>query len=300
MRQISCFLIFVFILSCGLAMPVQCALAADPQETPQETRPAGKILRLGIVPFYSAQALLRAHVSLRDYLSRSLGMDVVVYSARSHRRFLENTLDAHYDIVITAPHFLSVLADGGFTPLVRYRNPLEFLLVVRKDSSIAGVEDLRGRRIGLPDRLSFYHILGMQWLNTLELRPGEDYVLSEQVSHMTILQAVDAGRLDVAVSGRPPLMLLNPDLRNRLKALDVGHSPLPSLVTLVRRDLGAMKIKRIRAALEAFSQSQEGKQFFADSGYGGYVPVTAEDVQAARVYEPLLRQLMSSQDAGSQ
>lgn len=293
MRQTVCFFSLVCALLGAWLVPSQHAVAAGAPERPRAASAAGKNLHLGIVPFYSAPALLRVHRALRDYLSRMLGMDIIVYSARNHERFLENALSGQYDIVISPAHFLSMLADGGFTPLVRYRNPFEVLLVVRKDSAIETVADLRGRRIGLPDRLSFYHVLGMKWLNSLDLRPGEDYVLKEQASHMAMLLAVDAGQIDVAVTARPILSLLDQNLRAHFRALDIGHPVLPSLTTLVRGDLGGAEIKRLRAALEAFPQSQEGRRFFADSGYGGYVPATAGDVEAARHYEPLVRRLLT-------
>ena len=292
MRQTTRFLALVCALLGAWFVPSQQAVADDAPSMPRAASKAGKNLRLGIVPFYSAPALLRVHRALRDYLSRVTGVEIVVYSARNHERFLENALGGQYDIVISPAHFLPMLADAGFTPLVRYRNPLEVLLVVRGDSGIETAADLRGRRIGLPDRLSFYHVLGMKWLNSLGLHPGKDYVLSEQASHMAMLLALDAGQIDVAVTARPTLSLLDENLRAHFRVLDVGHPLLPSLTTLARGDPGGVEIGRLRAALEAFPQSAEGRRFFADTGYGGYVPAAAADVEAARPYEPLVRQLL--------
>ncbi|MDR0702496.1 MAG: phosphate/phosphite/phosphonate ABC transporter substrate-binding protein [Azoarcus sp.] len=297
MQKADHFLILFFAALCGWAFPLQSIGGDGAEKILDAANPAGKVLRLGIAPFYSAPALLRTHHPLRDHLSRVLKTDVVVYSARDHERFLGSALDAGYDIVISPVHFLPMLAQAGFTPLVRYRAPLELLLIVRKDSGIERLADLRGRRIGLPDRLSLYHILGMKWLDTLDLRPETDYTLSETPSHMALLLAVHAGQTDVGVTGHPPLLLLDANVRDRLKALDVGHPVFPSLVTLAHADLGGKEIGRIRAALEVFPESPEGRRFFASSGYGGYVPATMNDVKQARSYEPLVRRfLTSSQD----
>ncbi|MDR1461906.1 MAG: phosphate/phosphite/phosphonate ABC transporter substrate-binding protein [Azoarcus sp.] len=294
MRRAGYFFIIFFTALGGWIFLWQSAGDVAAEGAPHVADAPGKVLRLGIAPFYSAPALSRTHRPLRDYLSRTLGAEVVVYSARDHERFLSSARDAGYDIVISPIHFLPMLADAGFTPLVRYRKPLELLLVVRDDSGIEKLGDLRGRRIGLPDRLSFYHILGMQWLSTLDLNSGSDYVLSEWPSHMALLLAVHAGRADVAVTGRAPVLLLNASVRNRLKVLDAGHPVFPSLVTLAHGSLGAAEIERIRAALEAFPKSTEGERFFADSGYGGYVPATMSDVMQARRYESLVSQLLPS------
>ncbi|MDR1229759.1 MAG: phosphate/phosphite/phosphonate ABC transporter substrate-binding protein [Azoarcus sp.] len=294
MRQAGYSFIFFFAVLCGGIFPWQFARNVAAAEAVHAVEAPGKILRLGIAPFYSAPALSRTHRPLRDYLSRVLGAEIVVYSARDHERFLHNALDGGYDIVISPGHFLPMLAKAGFMPLVRYRTPLELLLVVRDDSGIERLDDLRGRRIGLPDRLSFYHILGMQWLSTLDLHPQTDYVLSEWSSHMALLLAVCAGQADVAVTGRSPVLMLDANVRKRLKVLDAGHPTFPSLVTLARGDLGGAGVERIRAALGAFPESPEGERFFADSGYGGYVPATMQDVRQARRYESQVHRLLIS------
>ncbi|MDR1662262.1 MAG: phosphate/phosphite/phosphonate ABC transporter substrate-binding protein [Azoarcus sp.] len=280
------FFILFFAVSCGGVFSPQFVYARE--EIPDAPPPPGKVLRLGIAPFYSAPALLRTHRPLRDYLSRALGADIAIYSARNHERFLNSALGNDYDIAISPVHFLPMLARAGFKPLVRYRNPFELLLVVRKDSGIKRLADLRGRSIGLPDRLSLYHILGMQWLGTLDLHSETDYILSERPSHMALLLAVYAGQVDVALTGRPPLLLLDADIRESLEALEAGHPVFPSLVTLAHERLGGAEIKRIRAALDAFPETPEGRVFFADSGYGGYVPATMNDVKRARRYESLI------------
>jgi phosphonate transport system substrate-binding protein len=285
MRRFQRFLL-VFVLLCGLlTLSAHDVMAADGRETPPP-------LRLGIVPFNSTQALLRVHRPLRDYLTHALGREVTIYSARDHEQFFGNMSKGYFDLVVVPEHFLPKAVDDGFIPLVRYRNLFELLLVVRKDSGITKTADLRGKRIGLPDRLSLYYIIGMQWLRTLALHPGKDYLLNDQSSHMTGLLAVDAGQIDVAVTGRPPWMQLNPEVRARLRLIDVGHPTMPSLTTLAHRDLGGDEVARIRAALETFPEHPDGKRFFEDTGYGGFVPANVSDAENARHYEGLIYQLM--------
>jgi phosphonate transport system substrate-binding protein len=293
MRGIRYFL-FLFVTLSGLAGALH-ALAGDTPPAPvQAARMSGSALRLGVVPFHSTLTLLRIHRPLREYLSCALGVNVMVYSANDHEQFLNSAINGHYDIVVTPAHFLPMLSEAGFVPLVRYRNPFELLLVVRKDGDVDGLADLRGHKIGLPDRLSFYYIVGMQWLSTLNLKAGTDYVLTEYSSHMAELLAVDAKQLDVAVTGRAPWLLLNPFVRDRMRPLETGHPELPSMTTMADRNLGEDMIKRIRAALESFPESSEGKRFFSATGYGGYIASTAADIDAGRVYEQRVRSLWQS------
>jgi phosphonate transport system substrate-binding protein len=285
MRHIwHCLLILVFL--CGIPAPVS-------GDAPQEETPP-PALRMGIVPFYSAPTLLRVHRPLRDHLSRALKREVLIYTSHNHERFLNDIFEGRFDIVVSPAHFLPILADRGYAPLVRYSNPFELLLVVRKGGNIDDIDDLRGRRIGLPDRLSFYYIVGMQWFHSMDQRLGH-YSLIEQSSHVSGLLAVAAGRIDASVTGRPAWKFLNREVRERLDLVEIGHPEMPSLTTLASGELGAEELERIRAALNAFPQTESGQQFFAASGYGGYIPATTADVEDARRYEKLVFQLMSAQ-----
>jgi phosphonate transport system substrate-binding protein len=246
--------------------------------------------RFGISPFNSAGALLRIHQPLRDFLGKSLKRNVVMFSARDHESFFFNALDDQYDLVIAPIHFVPRIVDHGYVPLVRYRNPLDLMMVVRKSAGIASAEDLRGRRVGLPDRLSLYNIVGMQWLRSLPLKVGVDYELTEYPSHLAEIIAVDADKLDVALTASPTWMQLDPGIRERLTLIDIGYQKMPSMTLLARRKLGKAMIARLYDALEDFARSPEGKKFFAATGYGGFVKATNRDVKKAHQYETLMRQ----------
>ncbi|MDR1423683.1 MAG: phosphate/phosphite/phosphonate ABC transporter substrate-binding protein [Azoarcus sp.] len=280
MRRVGRFLV-LFALLCVSAAPLRHVAAADVHD--------GRALRLGIAPFSSVPVLLRMHEPLRDALAQALAREVTVFSAANHERFRSNALSGNYDIVIAPAHFLPVLIDNGYVPLVRYRNPFELLLVTRKSSGIREVEDLRGRIIGLPDYLSFFYFVGKQWLDTLGWRAGRDYTLSEQPSHTSALLAVHSGQIDAALTSLPPWLLLKSNVRSRLVPINTGIPPLPSMTTLVRKDLGAKAVDRIRTALNAFSRSSQGKRFFETTGYGGYVTFEAADVENARRYKGVMR-----------
>jgi len=284
MRRIGRFLVLLAAL-CVSTAPLRHAAAADVHDS--------KALRLGIAPFSSVPILLRTHEPLRDSLAQALARDVTVFSAANHERFRSNALSGNYDIIITPAHFLPILVDNGYVPLVRYRNPFELLLVTRKGSGIQKVDDLHGRIIGLPDYLSLFYSVGKQWLDTLGWRADRDYTLSEQPSHTSALLAVHSGQIDAALTSLPPWLLLKSDVRSRLVPINTGIPPLPSMVTLARKDLGEETVGRLRAALDAFPRSPQGKRFFEMTGYGGYVAFKAADMENARCHKGMVRHLCS-------
>lgn len=253
-------------------------------------------LRVGIMPFNSALALLRTHQPLREYLQRALKRPVELYTSSDYFTYLNEALEQRFDILIAGPHFGVMAVDKGYVPLYRYRATLQPILVVRADSPIKTVGDLRGKRIGLSSRLSISSIGGARWLQDQGLQMGRDYPIFERATHGAAIAAVAVGDLDAALTTHTPLNQIPADVRARVRILPTDIQ-VSHLMTLAHKRLGKDEIGRIRGALREFSeQSPEGRAFFADTGYLGYEPVERRDIEAMRPYVELTRRMMGQTD----
>lgn len=282
MRRLFCLLLATLFLGLGIQ---RVAVAA-------EALP----LRVGIMPFNSALALLRTHQPLREHLQRSLKRPVELYTSSDYFTYLNEALEQRFDVLIAGPHFGVMAVDKGYVPLFRYRAMLQPLLVVRNDSPIAHVADLRGKRIGMSSRLSISSIGGVRWLQDQGLRLGRDYPIFERATHGAAIAAVAVGDLDVALTTHTPLNQVPADVRAQVRILPT-EIQVPHLMTLAHGRLGKSEIERIRAALLAFSEdSEEGRRFFTETGYLGYEPVTGQDIQTMRPYVDLTRRMMGLAD----
>ncbi|MDR3347130.1 MAG: phosphate/phosphite/phosphonate ABC transporter substrate-binding protein [Helicobacteraceae bacterium] len=251
-------------------------------------------IKIGIAPFNSTIGLMRIHRPIRDYLSQELGRDIILFTSSGHAKFFEDALEGRFDVVITPAHFVPSMIKTGFVPLVIYKSTLDVLIVVRTDSGINSIEDLRGRTIGLSDKLSLFYIAGMQWLEGIGLR--NNYFISEQRSHLTAIIAVAAKQIDVAITGKQPLMQADKNISDQLMTLDFSSIKMPSLVTLAHKRLGDETIKQMSKALDKFENTEEGKDFFQRTGYLGYRHVVDSDIEAMRPYMELMEELRRKQD----
>lgn len=253
-------------------------------------------LRVGIMPFNSALALLRTHQPLREHLQHALNRPVELYTSSDYFTYLNEALEQRFDILIAGPHFGVMAVDKGYLPLYRYRANLQPILVVRADSPINAVGDLRGKRIGLSSRLSISSIGGARWLQDQGLQMGRDYPIFERATHGAAIAAVAVGDLDAALTTHTPLNQIPADVRARVRILPT-EIQVPHLMTLAHKRLGKEAIGRIRSALQDFSErSPEGRTFFAETGYLGYEPVERRDIEAMRPYVELTRRMMGQAD----
>lgn len=262
-----------------LALPVQA-------QTPPP-------LRLGIMPFNSALALIKTHQPLRQHLENRLQRKVEIFTSADYYTFVNELLDGQYDLAIAGPHFGTMAAARGWEALVRYQVDLQPVFVVAKDSSISKLADLRGKRIGLSSRLSISSIGGVKWLNDQGLQLGKDYQLFERTTHGAAVAAVAVGELDAALTTHTPLKQVPEDIQARVRTLPLDVR-VPHLMTLAHSRLGAKTIAQVREALLAFGATDAGREFFKNTGYEGYRAISPKDMADMKPFVDLTVQMMKS------
>lgn len=248
-------------------------------------------LRLGIMPFNSTLALIKTHQPLRQHLETALGRPVEIFTSVDYATFHRDSLAGQFDLLITGPHFGVMCMERDYTPLFHYKASLRPIFVVRADSGIRDVQMLRGKRVGLSNRLSVSSIVGLKWLADQGLRAGQDVEIQEKTTHGAAIAAVAVGDLDAALTTYTPLKQSPADIRARLSEIPSGVQ-VPHLMTLAHNRLGTKLLDQVREALRNFPSTPEGQTFFRDTGYQGYDPITPTDVKALHPYVPIVKQMM--------
>ncbi len=248
-------------------------------------------LKVGVLPYNSALALIKVHAPLRDHLSQSLGRPVEIATSPDFNRYFNDSINGRFDLLITAPHFGVMSIDRGYLPVRRYRATLEARLVVGRDSSLHSASDLRGKRIGVGSRLAIVTIGGMRWLQERGLESDRDYRIVEYPSHAAALAAVALADIDAAFVPGTMIPQTPADIRSQIRVMPT-EIRLPHLMTLAHPRLDGKTVAALGKALDAFPATAAGKEYFANTGFGGYVPIQAEDIQALRPYVGLTRGMM--------
>lgn len=248
-------------------------------------------LKLGIMPFNSTLALIKTHQPLTRYLEMRLGREVVIHTSADYFTYVNELLAGQFDLAIAGPHFGSMAKERGAVILYRYQADLQPVFVVRTDSTIKTLEDLRGKRVGLSSRLSISSIGGVKWLQDSGLRLDKDYQLFERSTHGAAIAGVAVGELDAALTTHTPLKQIPDDVRARIRVLPLDIH-VPHLMTLASPKLGAKTLEKVRLALREFPNTPEGQAFFKETGYLGYVDVTPADMTSLQPFVDLTVQMM--------
>lgn len=247
-------------------------------------------LEIGIIPTLSTRTILTTYQPLRDYLADRLRRPVVLVTAPDYQTFIDRTQRGEYQMVLTASHFARLAqVEAGYVPLVRVKRELRGIVVVRRDSSITRLADLRGKTVATPDNLAIITMLGERLLQTQGLEPGKDVEVRHYPSFNSAMLAVHTDKASAAVTAATAIKQMAPEVRDNMR--EIAMTPVVSHnIILVHPKMSPDEVRQLREALTAFETLKPaGVEFFTRTGFDGFEPLTPEQLRALDPYVTALK-----------
>lgn len=247
-------------------------------------------LILGIFPRFSATAVHEAHAPLADYLSRVLQREIKIETAKDLAAFWLAVTQQRYDIVhYNQLNYIESHDKYGYDVIAMNEEfgkaTLGAALVVRKDSGIQKVSDLKGKTIvfgGGPKAMVAY--IG----NVILLRQAglnkNDYKAEFSKSPANAIMAVYYKQADAGGAGDIGLKVQAVDEKievNELRMLAVGEQ-IPHLPWAVKNSLGTATAQQLRAALLRLNESPEGQTVLKTANLTGIRAAADSDYDIVR------------------
>ena len=251
-----------------------------------------KPIRLGLLPYLSPDLLIKRYAPFAEYLSQQMQRPVKIVTAPSFSLYIRRTMQRRYDLYITAPHF-AALAEEKFKHkgLARWANYLKGVIVVRAESNIKTVADLKGRVLAAPDKLAIISILAGLYLEKQGVIPNKDIQIRHLPSHNAALLEVLAKRADVAVVASMIYKKMADTQRNRLRVL-ASTEQVPHGMFLASPSVSDADVKKMKAAILSFPTHPSSQSFFKESEYTNMVSINEEDRTQMKMLLPLLYDLL--------
>lgn len=248
-------------------------------------------LRLGIFPRYNYTETVKSFTPLAEQLTRVLGRRVELETASDFSTFWQAVVARRYDLVhFNQYHYIKAHRELRYEVIARNReggsDTIKGALLVRRDSGIKQLADLKGKRIlfgGGRDAMQAY-ILTTHLLRRAGLKAG-DYVELFAVNPPNAVIATYQRHADAAGAGDRVLDM--PVVAERIntkemKLLAVSEA-VAQLPWAVKADLDPALRQRIGAALLALGDSEPGRAVLAAARLTGFAATRDAD------YDPLRR-----------
>jgi phosphonate transport system substrate-binding protein len=161
-------------------------------------------LRFGVVTFYNPRLMFLKYQPLIDYLTTRTGMTWELAISGSYESTVDSLCNGRLAVAYLGPiTFVRAHEVCGASPFVKLmtkgRPTYQSFIVVRQDSAIRNLQDLRGKSFGFGSPLSTSsHIIPRAMLQRAGLRPGVDVGCRYYMHHESAARAVLLGEVDAA------------------------------------------------------------------------------------------------------
>ena len=225
-------------------------------------------LVIGIFPRRNTDVTIKIFTPMSEYLSQQLGREVRLVTTKDFKTFWEGMMKQQYDIVhYNQYHYVKTHKELGYEAILKNeefgRPTITGSLVVRKDSGIHSIQDLRGKKIvfgGGPKAMPCY-VFATYLLRKGGLQKG-DYIEELAINPPNAIMAAyfgqaAAGGVGDAVLGLPILTQKIDTSKLTFLARGKQRAHLPWAVKGSMRSELRDKIQSVLSGLKDTPEGQE-------------------------------------------
>lgn len=258
----------------------------------QSAPAAGVPLEVGVLPNISARVLLAQYQPMREFLARDLARPVQVSTAPDWASFHRRAVALEYDVIVTAAHMARLAQlDRGYVPMLSYAPRIRGLLVVAKNSSLKSPAELAGQTLVLSNPQSLVALRGLQWLAEHGVVPGRNLSLVKTPTDDSVGNVVVRGDAIAAICSGGEFRAIAEPVRTQLQVHST-FAELASFVVMASPKLETRDATAIKRSLLLFAAAEQGKAFFAATGFTGIVEPEAGLLEAMDPYVEATRRLL--------
>jgi phosphonate transport system substrate-binding protein len=265
-------------LSCTLAVAPLCA-----------QQPASPLI-MGIFPRRNVQVTTQMFTPLARYLSRKLQRPVHLETSYDFASFWEQVKRQRYDLVhYNQYHYLLSHKALGYRVIAKNQefgsSTIAGAIVVRKDSGIHTLQQLRGKKIVFGgDRLAMQSYISATYLlRQAGLKQGDYF---EQFALNPPKAAIAAYYRQASAAGTGNHVLALPQVRKEIGQDQMEYlaksQPIAQLPWAVKAGMPPQLTKQITNLLTGLHRTAEGKKLLQDMRVSNILPASDSDYDSAR------------------
>lgn len=254
-------------------------------------------IEIGVLPNISARVLLAQYQPMREYLAREMRRQVQVSTAPNWSAFHQRTLGLEYDVIVTAAHLARLAQiERGYVPLLAYSPNIKGLLVYASSRPLRSVADLGGQTLVLSNPQSLVTLRGMRWLADNGLNRNKDFKTINTPTDDSVGSVVVRGDAIAAMLSGGEYRAIPDAIKSQLQVLTT-FAEVAGFVVMASPKLSAGDMKSIEKHLLTFANgSEEGKTFFASTGFTAIKEPTPGLMESMDQYVEATRKLLSPPD----
>jgi len=242
---------------------------------------AEEFLKFGLFPYVSPAKLVEHHGAFIKYLESRTGRQIQLITSPDFDTFLKRTKAKEFDVILTAPHFGRFAErHDGYQRIAMTTHNVQGVYLVRPDSTIKSIADLKGKSITIAEPTSIvYRLAERQLRDDYGLINGKNINIVITRTHNNAMYAVIKGESDAAVTGIN--LYLGLVKREGPVVKKIGETPkVPGFMLMARPGLSKQLVTEMNQAAKAFSSTEAGHKYI----FKGYKDIDDKTMKALDAY----------------
>lgn len=225
-----------------------------------------KIYTFGVHPLHNPQHLFEVYKPLVDYINKHLtDSELRLESSRDYPAYDRKLFSGHFDFALPNPYQTVTATKHGYKIFGKMGDDENFrgIILLRKDSTIKNVADLRGKIVSYPAPTALAATMMPQWflhINGLDINKDitNNYVGSQESSIINVY----LGKSDAAATWPPPWIAFikqKPEIAKEVM-IKWETSSLPNNGLVVRDDVPEALVDKVAKIIFSLHTHEQGKK----------------------------------------
>lgn len=206
---------------------------------------------------------------LAEYLSAASGEKIVLETPKVLSIVDRNLKNKRYDVLLVRPSHLSARAmrDHGYRLLAAANGDAKVHFIVRGDSKLRELADIKGHSVAMPDPLAYPTHLGLAVLRDKGIKPGlENIHYMDRQDAVAMVVSSGMSEVGVVMSYSKP----GSDWQKNGGRFLYTKGNLPYWSIIVSPSVPPQTVERLKRALLALNGSAKHGGLLADLGIAGF------------------------------
>lgn len=236
----------------------------------------------GVFPYLSAARIERLFGPLAREFALTLDRSVEVRTRSTLEGFEARLAAGEYDILFVNPfQYVRAHDRHGYLALVRNSESIRGLVIVREDSAVLDLANLRGRTLALPPERTVVSRLVRAELRAQGLFDGRAVTLFHTLSHDSCLHQVVIARASACATAPGPLRAFRETSPASFRVIAVT-APVPAAVFAAHARLPGAERQALRELLLSWNRTPGGRLLLAGIGMRALRDVDERDYDRTR------------------
>jgi len=237
-------------------------------------------LKLGIFPYVSSSKLINHNKGVQKYINESPQFKISLVSAKDVPTYIKKVKAFDYDLIFCAPHLARYFEKKyAYQRVAMTSHNIVGIYLVKKDSPIYSLEELKEKNISLTPEKSIVHQVVLKQLKEYNIVPGKNLDIIQVKTHNNAIYNVLNDISSASITGIKLWKNFPAEKKNKLRSIGKTEA-ISGFIVLAKPDLDEMAVVEIQKLLLSFKDSKAGGTYI----FNGFKLITDSEMQSLDAY----------------